>query len=123
MPAFDHALADLITDVDQRHARFHAGDVTSEFGRTRKINENEGRDHWARVYSLVPAGGGITRVQISGASNATASEPDRDAVTVEDFLATVYHQLRIDSTNRVLAPGGRPVDIVRDGKVVQGLVG
>jgi uncharacterized protein (DUF1501 family) len=97
--------------------------VTSEFGRTPKINENAGRDHWARVYSQVMAGGGITRGQIYGASNATASEPDRDAVSVEDFLATAYHQLGINSEERLMAPGGRPINIVRDGKFVEGLVG
>jgi hypothetical protein len=123
MPAFDHALAGLITDLDQRGMLDSTlVMVTSEFGRTPKVNENAGRDHWARVYSLVLAGGGITRGQIYGASNATASEPDRDAVTVEDFLATVYHQLGIDSTDRLLAPGGRPIDIIRDGKVVEGLI-
>ena len=68
------------------------------------------------------AGGGITKGQIYGASNATASEPDQNAVTVEDFLATVYHQIGINSTDRLLAPGGRPIDIVRDGKVVDGLL-
>ena len=124
MPAFDHAFAGLITDLDQRGLLDSTlVMVTSEFGRTPKINENAGRDHWARVYSQVLAGGGITRGQIYGASNATASEPDRDAVPVEDFLATVYHQLGIDSHDRLLAPGGRPIDIVRDGNVVNGLIG
>jgi hypothetical protein len=124
MPAFDHAFAGLITDLDQRGLLDSTlVMVTSEFGRTPKINENAGRDHWARVYSQVLAGGGITRGQIYGASNATASEPDRDAVTVESFLATVYHQLGINSEDRLLAPGGRPIDIVRDGKVVDGLIG
>jgi hypothetical protein len=124
MPAFDHAFAGLIADLEQRGLLDSTlVMVTSEFGRSPKINENAGRDHWARVYSQVLAGGGITRGQIYGASNATASEPDRDAVTVEDFLATVYHQLGVDSSDRLLAPGGRPIDIVRDGKVVAGLIG
>ena len=124
MPAFDHAFAGLITDLDQRGLLDSTlVMVTSEFGRTPKLNENAGRDHWARVYSYALAGGGIRRGQIYGASNATASEPDRDPVTVEDFLATVYHQVGIDSTDRLLALGGRPIDIVRDGKVVRGLVG
>ena len=124
MPAFDHAFAGLITDLDQRGLLDSTlVMVTSEFGRTPKVNENAGRDHWARVYSYALAGGGVRRGQIYGASNATASEPDRDPVTVEDFLATVYHQIGIDSTDRLLAPGGRPIDIVRDGKVVEGLVG
>jgi hypothetical protein len=124
MPAFDHAFAGLIADLDQRGL---LGStlvmVTSEFGRTPKVNENAGRDHWARVYSQVIAGGGITRGQIYGASNATASEPDRDPVTVENFLATAYRQLGINSEDRLLAPGGRPIDIVRDGKAVEALIG
>jgi hypothetical protein len=124
MPAFDHAFAGLIADLDQRGLlNSTLVMVTSEFGRTPKINESAGRDHWARVYSYALAGGGITRGQIYGASNSTASEPERDAVTVEDFLATVYHQVGIDSTDRLLAPGGRPIDIVRDGHVVEGLLG
>ncbi|HLH17538.1 MAG TPA: DUF1501 domain-containing protein [Bryobacteraceae bacterium] len=123
MPAFDHAFAGLIADLDQRGLLDSTlVMVTSEFGRTPKINENAGRDHWARVYSYAAAGGGIARGAIYGASNATASEPDENPVSVEDFLATVYHQLGIDSTDRLLAPGGRPIDIVRDGKVVQGLL-
>ncbi len=123
MPAFDHAFAGLIADLDQRGLLDSTlVTVTSEFGRSPKVNETAGRDHWARVYSQVLAGGGIARGQIYGASNATASEPDRDPVTVENYLATVYHQLGINSEDRLLAPGGRPIDIVRDGKFVQGLL-
>lgn len=124
MPAFDHAFAGLITDLDQRGLLDSTIVMcTSEFGRTPKINESAGRDHWARVYSYALAGGGIGRGNIYGASNATAAEPDRDAVTVEDYLATVYHQLGINSDDRLVAPGDRPIDIVRGGKVVRGLLG
>jgi hypothetical protein len=123
MPAFDHAFAGLIADLDQRGLLDSTlVMVTSEFGRTPKINETAGRDHWARVYSQVLAGAGITRGQIYGASNATAAEPDQNPVSVENLLATVYHQLGINSEDRLLAPGGRPIDIVRDGKVVDGLI-
>jgi hypothetical protein len=122
LPAFDHAFSGLITDLDQRGLLDSTlVTVTSEFGRTPKVNENGGRDHWARCYSQVIAGGGITRGQIYGASNSTAAEPDRDPVTVENFLATVYHQLGVNAEDRLLAPGGRPIDIVRDGKFVEGL--
>jgi hypothetical protein len=122
LPAFDHAFSGLIADLDQRGLLDSTlVTVTSEFGRTPKVNENGGRDHWARCYSQVLAGGGITRGQIYGASNSTAAEPDRDPVTVENFLATVYHQLGVNAEDRLLAPGGRPIDIVRDGKCVEGL--
>ena len=123
MPAFDHAIAGLITDLEQRGLLDSTlVMVTSEFGRTPKINENAGRDHWARVYSYMLAGGGVSKGNIHGSSNATAAEPDSDPVTVEDFLSTVYHQLGINAEDRLLAPGDRPIDIVRGGKVVDAIL-
>jgi uncharacterized protein (DUF1501 family) len=123
MPAFDHAFAGLITDLEQRGLLDSTlVMVTSEFGRTPKVNENAGRDHWARVYSLALAGGGITKGHIYGDSDSTASEPDHDPVPVEDYLSTAYHQLGINAEDRLLAPGGRPIDIVRGGKVVKALI-
>jgi len=123
MPALDHAITGLITDLDQRGMLNNTlVMVTTEFGRTPKVNQANGRDHWARVFSMMLAGGGITRGQIYGASDATAAEPSKDAVPVEDFLSTVYHQLGIDSTEKLLALGTRPVEIVYGGKVVSGIV-
>ncbi len=121
MPALDHAIAGLITDLDQRGLLDSTlVMVTTEFGRTPKINKDNGRDHWARVYSMLMAGGGITRGQVYGASDATAAEPARDEVKVEDFLSTVYHQLGIDSNEKLVAFGGtRPIDIIKNGKVVE----
>ena len=58
--------------------------VSSEFGRTPKINASAGRDHWPKVFSVVLAGGGIKKGLIYGKSDATASEPDEDGLTVED---------------------------------------
>jgi hypothetical protein len=71
----------------------------------------------------VLAGGGIKKGQIYGASDATASEPAHDPLTVEDFATTVYNQLGIVADKELMAPGGRPVEIVKDGKVVEGLLG
>lgn len=124
MPALDHALHGLLTDLDQRGLLAQTlVMVTTEFGRTPKLNTSNGRDHWARVYSMLLAGGGITRGQVYGASDAISAEPSRDAVPLEDFLCTVYHQLGIDSNERLLAFGTRPIDIIKDGKVVKGLIG
>ena len=123
MPAFDHALAGLVTDLDARGLL----DTTlvmvmTEFGRTPKVNATAGRDHHTKCFSLVLAGGGITRGQVFGASDSIAAEPARDAVSVEDCLATCYHQLGIDPDKRLMAPGDRPIDIVRGGKVVKGII-
>ena len=82
--------------------------VSSEFGRTPKINKDAGRDHWPKVFSVVLAGGGIKRGYIYGASNATASEPERDPIGPEDLATTVYHQLGIVADKELMAPGNRP---------------
>lgn len=122
-PALDHAIAGLITDLDQRGMLDDTlVMVTTEFGRTPRINSSSGRDHWARSYSMMLAGGGITRGQIYGASDATASQPDKNPVPLEDFLCTIYHQLGIDSNKELLAFGTRPIEIVKGGKVVKGLI-
>lgn len=123
MPALDHALSGLITDLDQRGLLDTTlVMVTTEFGRTPMVNTSNGRDHWARVYSMLLAGGGIARGRIYGASDATAAEPARDAVPLEDFLFTVYHQLGINANDELLAFGTRPIEIVKDGKLVKGLL-
>ena len=122
-PSLDQAISGLITDLDQRGMLDSTlVMVTTEFGRTPKLNKDNGRDHWARAYSMLLAGGGITRGQIYGASDATAAEPSRDAVSLEDFLCTIYHQLGIDSNEKLMAMGTRPIQIVRDGKVVKAIV-
>jgi hypothetical protein len=124
MPALDHAISGLITDLDQRGLLDTTlVMVTTEFGRTPLVNQANGRDHWARVYSMALAGGGITRGQVYGGSDATSAEPARDAVPLEDFLYTVYHQLGINADNELLAFGTRPIEIIKDGKLVKGIVG
>ena len=122
-PALDHAIAGLITDLDQRGMLDETlVMVTTEFGRTPRINSSSGRDHWARSYSMLLAGGGVTRGQVYGASDATASEPDKNPVPLEDYLCTIYHLLGIDSNKELLAFGTRPIEIVKGGKVVKGLI-
>jgi uncharacterized protein (DUF1501 family) len=124
MPSFDKAFAALIRDLDRRHVLDTTlVMVTSEFGRTPKVNENGGRDHYPKVFSIVLAGGGIKRGTIYGASDATSTEPADNPLSVEDLASTVYHQLGIDGEKTLISPGGRPIDIVRGGKVVTDLIG
>ncbi len=122
-PALDHAIAGLLIDLDQRSLLDETlVMITTEFGRTPRVNTSNGRDHWARSYSMILAGGGITRGQIYGASDATASEPARKAVALEDFLHTVYHQIGIDANKELLAFGTRPIEIVKGGKLIRGIL-
>ncbi|MCE9533337.1 MAG: DUF1501 domain-containing protein, partial [Planctomycetes bacterium] len=118
LPAFDQAFAMLITDLSQRGLLDSTLImVSSEFGRTPKINATAGRDHWPKVFSVVLAGGGIKKGIVYGTSDATASEPEDDALTVEDLATTVYHCMGINADKELMAPGNRPIEIVDDGKV------
>lgn len=118
MPAFDQAYAALIRDLDRTGLLDRTlVMVSSEFGRTPKINKDAGRDHWPKAFSVVLAGGGTKRGYIHGASNSTASEPERDPVGPEDLATTVYHQLGIVADKELMAPGNRPIEIVDGGKV------
>jgi hypothetical protein len=123
MPPLDQALATLIKDLDSQGLLDSTLImVSSEFGRTPKINNTAGRDHWAKVFSVMLAGGGIKGGMIYGTSNATASEPETDAVGPEDLATTVYHQLGIVADKELMAPGGRPIEICDGGKVLKGLL-
>ena len=124
MPAFDQAYAMLITDLAQRGLLDRTlVMVSSEFGRSPKINKDAGRDHWPKVFSVVLAGGGVKKGYIHGASNSTASEPERDPIGPEDLATTVYHQLGIVADKELMAPGNRPIEIVDGGKVRTELLG
>ena len=123
-PGLDAALAGLIRDLDDRGLLASTIVlVTSEFGRTPKINASAGRDHFPRVFSVAVAGGGFKKGLVYGSSNSTASEPEENPVRVEDVLTTVYHQLGINVDKELMAPGGRPIEIIDGGEVVTGLIG
>ncbi|MFN9912312.1 MAG: DUF1501 domain-containing protein, partial [Pirellulaceae bacterium] len=82
MPTLDQALAALLEDLDSRGMLSKTlVMVSSEFGRTPKINPEAGRDHWPKVFSVMLAGGGIQGGVVYGASDATAAEPDVDPVS------------------------------------------
>ena len=118
MPTFDQAFSTLITDLDQRGLlESTLVCVTSEFGRTPKINATAGRDHWPKVFSSVMAGGGLKRGIVHGSSNATASEPDESPFSVEDWATTIYKCMGIVADKELMAPGGRPIEIVDHGTV------
>jgi uncharacterized protein (DUF1501 family) len=123
MPALDQALAALISDLDSRGLLDRTlVMVSSEFGRTPKINQTAGRDHWPKVFSIMLAGGGIRGGLVYGMSNATASEPEIDPVGPEDLATTMYHLLGIVADKELMAPGDRPIEIVDNGQVIKPLI-
>jgi uncharacterized protein (DUF1501 family) len=123
LPEFDKAFAALVRDLDRGGLLKNTlVMVSSEFGRTPKINASAGRDHWPKVFSVVLAGGGIKAGTIYGTSDATATEPENDPLTVEDLAATVYHLLGVNHEKKLMSPGNRPIDIVREASVRKDLI-
>jgi hypothetical protein len=123
MPSLDQALAALITDLESRGMLEKTlVMVSSEFGRTPKINPDAGRDHWPKVFSVMLAGGGVQGGLVYGASDATASEPDHDAVSPADLATTMYHLLGIVADKELMAPGDRPVEICDGGKLLNDIL-
>ena len=119
-PNLDQALARLIRDLDDRGRLDETLVlVSTEFGRTPRLNSTNGRDHWPRVFSVMMAGGGVKGGAVYGASDALGADVDSNPVSPEDLARTVYHQLGIDASKRLMAAGDRPIDIVNGGRVVQ----
>jgi uncharacterized protein (DUF1501 family) len=123
MPALDQGLAALLNDLDSRGLLDTTlVMVSSEFGRTPKINSTAGRDHWPKVFSVMLAGGGVKRGFVYGASDPTAAEPDLNPVSPENLATTMYHLLGIVADKELMAPGDRPIEIVDGGKVIKELL-
>jgi uncharacterized protein (DUF1501 family) len=97
--------------------------VVGEFGRTPKINDKSGRDHWPRAMTALFAGGGIKGGQVVGASDAKGMGPDGTGFTPDQLAATFYNTLGINHTKEYHTATGRPVMIVREGSVIRDLQG
>jgi hypothetical protein len=124
IPRVDQTLNAIVTDLEQRGML----DSTlilmlGEFGRSPVINAQAGRDHWARVMSMVMAGGGMNHGQVIGSTDARGYDIANRPVAPADLAATVFHHLGIDLNSHWIDRQGRPVPIVtQGGKVISELV-
>jgi hypothetical protein len=109
----DVAWAGLLTDLKQRGLLGSTLVVwMGEFGRTPKINGNNGRDHFPYAWTAALAGGGVRGGQVVGKTSADGSAVVERPVTVPDLLATVLGALGIDPTRQNIANTGRPIGLV-----------
>ena len=123
LPNLDDGLAGLFKTLDAKGLlETTAVFVTGEFGRTPKINQRGGRDHYPRAMFCLLAGGGMQGGQVIGASDEKGEGPRERVISPDDVAATFYHTLGIDHTKEYHTPTGRPVMIVRHGKLIPELV-
>lgn len=127
LPQLDAGLSSLLAGLTQRGLLDSTSVMTTgEFGRTPKINDRSaegGRDHYPRCMFMLMAGGGMRGGQVIGESDDTASEPRHDAIKPDDVAASFYHSLGIDHTKEFHTETGRPIMLVRDGKIIPQLFG
>ncbi len=117
MPMLDQALSALIEDLEQKGMLDDVSVVCwGEFGRTPKINNNAGRDHWPQVSCALMAGGGIRAGQVIGETNRLGEHAIDRPVQFGEVLATLYHNIGLDSKNlREFDLRGRPQYLVDEG--------
>jgi hypothetical protein len=124
LPQLDQVLAALIQDLGDRGMLedtivYCAG----EFGRTPRINQNAGRDHWARSMAVVLAGGGFKKGYAHGTTDVQGMAPATDPCTPDDVSSTIFQQLGIDPHTELQSPTGRPIQLFREGRAIPRLIG
>ncbi|HLK58279.1 MAG TPA: DUF1501 domain-containing protein [Chthonomonadaceae bacterium] len=120
MGSTDQALSALIEDMHQRGllAETLVCFVT-EFGRTPKINERQGRDHWTNAFSFAFAGAGVPGGQVVGSTDREGGYITSSmAYTLEDYAATIYEKLGIDRSKPLSTPTNRPIYLAARGRPI-----
>lgn len=124
LPQFDAACTSLLDDLAQRGMLERTlVAVMGDFGRTPKVNNNNGgRDHWNYCYSLMLVGGGTRQGLIYGASDKIGAFPARDPLVPGDIVSTIYHLLGISPERELRDQLDRPHRLVPTGAPVEALL-
>lgn len=124
MPPFEATVAALVQDLKQQGMLERTLVIAlGEFGRTPKINDRGGRDHWANAMSVMFAGGGTPGGQVVGATDRQGYAAIERILSPENFVSTVYRKLGIDPGQMMHTPEGRPVHLVSDAEPISELMG
>jgi uncharacterized protein (DUF1501 family) len=123
VPSLDRGVAALLSDLDRRCMLDSTlVVVTTEFGRSPRINEMIGRDHWPQAFSIVMAGAGLKTGQVIGATDKIGSAVTDRPITPADMAATVLSILGIDPNTTLHTAQGRPIQLVSGGTPVRELL-
>ena len=124
MPPVESTVAALIQDLKEKGMLERTLVIMlGEFGRTPKINDRGGRDHWSNAMSVMFAGGGTPGGQAIGATDRQGYAAVERVLSPENFVSTVYQKLGIDSGQLMYTPDGRPVHLVSDATPISELMG
>ena len=119
LPDFDTGLSALLIDMSDRGLlRDNLVVVMGEFGRTPKVNKDAGRDHWGQAGALLFAGAGVKGGQVIGQTDKQGAYVTKRPVAPADVAYTVFDSLGIDPRKQLIAPDGRPVEILDQGETI-----
>jgi hypothetical protein len=122
LPRWDRAYTALLEDLETRGLLESTMVIAwGEFGRTPRVNNDAGRDHYPNVFSAVLAGGGIKGGRVVGTSDANGAFPKDNPKKPQDVLATMYRFLGIDTEAQYLNGSGRPISVLPFGKPIEEL--
>jgi uncharacterized protein (DUF1501 family) len=122
LPITDHTVPTLLEDLDARGLLETTLVVwVGEFGRSPRINNLAGRDHWPQCYTALLAGGGVRRGHVHGASDKLGAFPANEPVAPEDLSATMFYLLGIDPKTQIRDSLNRPLPI-STGEVISGVL-
>ncbi len=122
LPRFDMAFSALIEDLEQRGLLSSTLVIAwGEFGRTPRVNNDAGRDHYPNVFSAALAGGPVQGGRVVGASDSHGAFPVACPKTPQDVLATMYEHLGIDTTQSYVDNTGRPHPVLPSGQRIEEL--
>ena len=120
--SLDAGMATLIEDLQERGLLQQTLVVcVGEFGRTPKINGENGRDHFPDLFSAVVAGGGINVGQVVGESSEDGGEIKNRPVSIPDFHATLFTAMGLNITKDYFAPDGRLLKLTENGQPIKEL--
>lgn len=101
----DHAVSVFLEDVAARGLSERILlVVVGEMGRSPRINNEGGRDHWGNLAPLLLAGGGLKMGQVVGQSTRDAGEPLTRPYEIPHLVATILDRL-FDVPQLRLVPG------------------
>jgi hypothetical protein len=119
LPRWDQAYAALLQDLKERGLLESTLVVAwGEFGRTPRVNNDAGRDHYPNVFSAALAGGPVQGGRVIGSSDSKGAFPKDNPKTPQDVLATMYRHLGVDTHKSYINNAGRPIAVLPSGSPI-----
>lgn len=119
LPMLDQGMSALVEDLEQRGLLKDTAIIwMGEFSRTPRINQNAGRDHWARSWSVVVGGAGMNGGIAVGETNKDGTRVESEPYSSQDVMASICRALGISLQTTFTSKSGRPMKIANSGKII-----